>query len=87
MYALIFDEYDLSKPRKKVLSVHRSRKTAEKALTKRQKQLGKRVWECDTRIVWVKMPVNAGDFIEAANFETWRPGEKIPVGERYPDSD
>jgi hypothetical protein len=33
------------------------------------------------------MPVNAGDFIEAANFETWRPGEKIPVGERYPDSD
>lgn len=87
MYALIYDEYDLSKPRKKVISVHRSRETAEKALAKRMKKLGKRVWECDTRIVWVKNHVATGDFIKAADFETWRPGEKIPVGERYPDSD
>jgi hypothetical protein len=87
MYALIYDEYDLSKPRKKVLSIHRSRETAEKALRKRMKQLGKRVWECDTRIVWVKTPVAAGDFVEAPDFDTWRSGERIPVGERYPDSD
>jgi len=87
MYALIFDQYDLSKPRKKVISVHRSRETAEKALAKRQKQLGKRVWECDTRIVWVERKVAAGDFIKVAEFDTWRPGERIPVGERYPDSD
>ena len=87
MYALIFDRYDLSKPRKKVISVHRSRANAEKALSKRQKQLGKRVWECDTRIVWVKSKVSAGDFVETADFDTWRPGERIPVGERYPDSD
>ncbi len=87
MYALIFDQYDLSKPRKKVISVHRSRENAEKALSKRQKKLGKRVWECDTRIVWVKSKVAAGDFVEATDFDTWRPGERIPVGERYPDSD
>jgi len=87
MYALIFDEYDLSKPRKKVLSVHRKRETAEKALAKRQKKLGKRVWECDTRIVWVKTKTTAGELIGASDFQTWRPGEEIPFGERYPDSD
>ena len=87
MYALIYDEHDLSKPRKKVISVHRSRETAEKALAKRQKKLGKRVWECDTRIVWVKTKIAAGDFVATKDFETWRPGEKIPVGERYMDSD
>lgn len=87
MYALIFDQYDLSKPRKKVISVHRSRGTAEKALARRQKQLGKRVWECDTRIVWVHHKVAAGDLVATTDFETWRPGERIPVGERYPDAD
>ena len=87
MYALIYDEYDLSKPRKKVISVHRSRENAEKALAKRMKKLGKRVWECDTRIVWVKTHVATGNIIEAGDFETWRPDEEIPVGERYPDSD
>ena len=51
MYALIYDEYDLAKPRKRVISVHRKRETAEQALAKRQRKLGKRVWECDTRIV------------------------------------
>jgi hypothetical protein len=87
MYALIYDEHDLAKPRKKVISVHRSRATAEQALAQRMKKLGKRVWECDTRIVWVKTRVATGDFIEAMDFETWRPGEKIPAGELYPDSD
>jgi hypothetical protein len=37
--------------------------------------------------VWVKTKVAAGDFIVAKDFETWRPGEKLPVGERYMDSD
>jgi len=87
MFALIYDEYDLSKPRKRVVSVHRSRETAEKALETRMKKLGVRVWECNTRIVWVKTNTKTGDFIKAADFETWRPGEKIPHGERYPDSD
>ena len=87
MYALIYDEYDLAKPRKRVISVHRKRETAEQALAKRQRKLGKRVWECDTRIVWAKVKVAAGDFIVTTDFDTWRPGEKIPVGERYPDSD
>jgi hypothetical protein len=87
MFALIYDEYDLSKPRKKVISVHRRRDTAEKALDQRMKKLGKRVWECNTRIVWANVNVAAGDFIKAVDFETWRPGEKIPYGERYPDSD
>lgn len=87
MFALIYDEYDLSQPRKKVISVHRRRETAERALEKRMKKLGKRVWECDTRIVWVIKKVRAGDFIKSTDFETWRPGEKIPHGERYPDSD
>ena len=87
MFALIYDEYDLSKPRKKVVSVHRSRETAEKALETRMKKLGVRVWECNTRIVWVKAHAKIGDFIKAADFETWRPGEEIPHGERYSDSD
>jgi hypothetical protein len=87
MFALIYDEYDLSKPRKKVVSVHRSRETAEKALETRMKKLGVRVWECNTRIVWVTTNAKKGDFIKTVDFVTWRPGEKIPHGERYSDSD
>lgn len=87
MYALILDDGNLSQPRKEVVSVHRSRETAEKALAKRMKTLGKRVWECDTRIVWVKTKTRAGEFLQTADFETWRPGEEIPLGERFPDSD
>jgi hypothetical protein len=71
MYALIYDEHDLVKPKKKVISVHKSRDTAETALEKRKKKLGKKVWECNTRIVWT----------------TWRPGEPIPAGEMYSDTD
>jgi hypothetical protein len=87
MYALIYDEYDLNEPFKKVLSVHRSRETAEKALDARMKKLGKRVWDCNTRIVWIKTRAAAGDLVVGADFDTWRPGEAIPHGERYPDSD
>ena len=87
MYALIYDEYDLQKPKKKVISVHRKRQTAEKALEKRQRDLVRSVEECNTRIVWVKVTVRKGNYLTAADFETWRPGEKIPVGELYSDTD
>ena len=59
MYALIYDEFDLSKREKKVISVHKSRDTAEKTLEKRQRELGKKVWECNTRIVWVHTQVHS----------------------------
>lgn len=87
MYALIYDENNPAQPMKEVLSVHRSRETAEKALAKRMKQLGKRVWECNTRIVWMDRPMHPKDLVSPKDFSTWRPGEKIPVGERYMDSD
>ena len=87
MYALIYDEYDLQKPKKKVISVHRKRQTAEKALEKRQRDLGRTVEKCNTRIVWVKGTVRKGNYLSAADFETWRPGEKIPFGELYSDTD
>jgi hypothetical protein len=87
MYALIYDEFDPSRREKKVISVHKSRETAEKALAKRQRKLGKKVWECNTRIVWVHQSVHAGDSITPSAFETWAPGEEIPAGDRVPDGD
>ena len=74
MYALIYDEYDLSKPRKKIISVHRSRETAEKALAQRMKKLGKRVWECNTRIVWAKTRIAVGDVIATGRMDMTRLG-------------
>jgi hypothetical protein len=87
MYALIYDEFDLSKREKKVISTHKTRKTAEKFLDKRQRKLGKRVWECNTRIVWVYDRVRVGDTIKPSEFDTWAPGEEIPAGDRIPDGD
>jgi hypothetical protein len=87
MYALIYDEFDLAVREKKVISVHRTRKNAEKALNVRQKQLGRRVWDCHTRIVWVRNPVRKGDTITPRSFDTWAPGEKIPIGDTVPDGD
>jgi len=87
MFALIYDEHDFSKNQKPVISVHHSRETAEKALEKRMKKLKKRVWECDTRIVWVNGKVRPGDYLTSAQFSTWRPGEKVPAGEMYSDTD
>lgn len=87
MYTIIYDENDPNKPMKQVLSTHKSRATAETALDKRMKTLSKRVWECDARIVWTDKKVRVGDLISSKDFSTWRPGEKIPVGERYSDSD
>ena len=87
MYALIYDEHDPNKPLKKVISVHRTRAGAEKALEQRQKELKRKVWECEARVVWVKGRVKAGDYISPDSFLTWRPGEKIPEGELYADGD
>ena len=87
MYALIYDERDPAQPMKKVISVHKSRQTAENALEKRKKDLGRRVWECNTRIVWVDGRVKADEFLSPTSFNTWRPGEKIPWGNLYSDTD
>jgi len=87
IYALIYDEFDFNKPKKKVISAHKARKTAEKALAKRQRKLGKKVWGCYTRIVWVDGRIRAGDYITPDLFSTWAPGEEIPEGDRIPDGD
>lgn len=87
MYALIYDEFDPAIREKRVVSVHKTRKTAEKALKERQIRLGRRVWECHTRIVWVKNLVRKGDTITPSFFNTWAPGEKIPTSEQVPDGD
>ena len=87
IYALIYDEFEPAKREKRVVSVHKTRVTAEKALTKRQHKLGKRVWDCNTRIVWVYDWVHEGDAITPNSFDTWAPGEKIPEGDRVPDVD
>jgi len=82
MFALIYDEFDPSKREKRVVSVHKTRATAEKALEKRQRKLGRRVWECNTRIVWVHGRVRAADIITPSSFDAWAPGEEIPAGDR-----
>lgn len=87
VYALIYDEYQQNNPWKRVVSIHSSRKEAENALEKRQKELRRRVWECFTRIVWVEKKVRTGDFVGPGDFDTWRAGEYIPEGELYSDSD
>jgi hypothetical protein len=87
VYALIYDEYDPAKRKKEVISIHRTRETAEKALQKRMRKLEKRVWECHTRIVWLYKPHRAGEYITPDAFETWAPGEEIPYGDKYSDGD
>lgn len=87
MYALIYDERQLDQPQKKVITVHRTRRAAETALERRQKALGRRVWDCHTRIVWARRTVKAGELVGPADFDTWRPGEAIPEGEPYDGSD
>ena len=39
MYALIYDEFDPAKREKRVISVHKTRETAEKAMKKRQRSV------------------------------------------------
>jgi hypothetical protein len=87
MYALIYDEGEPKNPLKPVLSVHRTRANAQKALDRRMRRLGRRVWECDARIVWTAKKVRTDDMISPLDFSTWRPGEAIPFGDLYSDSD
>jgi len=87
MYALIYDEHQLERPQKKVISVHESRETAETALEKRKEELGRKVWECHTRIVWIEREIGAGDVVGPGEYDAWRPGEEIPEGETHGDSD
>jgi len=83
----VYDEFDPAMRDKRVISIHKTRETAEKALNTRQHRLGKRVWDCHTRIVWVYNPVHKGDIVTPDVFDTWAPGEKIPWGDRVPDGD
>lgn len=87
MYALIYDEHNLDKPMKKVISVHDSRKEAEQALESRKKKLGRKVWECNTRVVWIEGEIYAGNSVKPGQYSTWRKGETIPEGELYSDTD
>ena len=87
MHALIYDEHQLDKPQKKVISVHNSREDANNALEIRKKELGRKVYECNTRIVWIEKQVKSGDMVGPGEYVTWRPGEDIPEGEVYADSD
>ena len=87
MFALIYDEHRLDRPLKKVISVHKSRWAAEIALENRKQRLGRRVWECHTRIVWTKRPVTVGDAVGPGEYDLWRPGETVPEGEMHSDCD
>ena len=87
MYALIYDEFEPTKPEKTVISLHPDRPGAEQALRDRQNRLGRRVWQCKTRIVWLYHKANEGDTVTPDLFSTWAPDEKIPESEKVPDGD
>lgn len=87
MYALIYDELDLSKREKEVISVHPDRKSAESALMQRRHELGKKILECHTRIVWLQKKAIPGETVTPDLFDTWAPDEKIPESEKVPDGD
>ena len=87
MFALIYDTHELDKPKKRVISVHKTRENAEKALEQRKHRLGKTVTECETRIVWMNRKVKRDDYVIEKDFMTWKPGEKIPYGETHSDTD
>ena len=75
MYALIYDEHDLTETKKYILSLHETREMAETALEDRKKKLGRKVQECNTRIVWIEENINAGEYVTSGQFANWRPGE------------
>jgi hypothetical protein len=87
MYALIYDDFDPKKREKKVISLHPTREDAARALQERQARLGRRVWECHTRIVWLHRDVHPWDFVTPDIFETWAPDEQIPESDKVPDGD
>jgi len=87
MFALIYDEHDLAKPKKSVLSLHDTRETAEIALENRKKELGRKTQDCNSRIVWTEANIKEGDDISPDQYVGWRPGEVVPYGEMYSDED
>ncbi len=87
MFALIYDTHELDKPFKRVLSVHKTRETAEQALGKQMARVEKTVEDCDARIVWLKEKVKPGYGVTEKAFSTWRIGETMPYGELHPDCD
>ena len=87
MYALICDEFEPVKRKKRVISVHKTRMTAEKAQMKLPHKLVQGDRECYKRIVWVYRPIHKGEYITPDTFDTWAPGEKIPEGDRVPECD
>jgi hypothetical protein len=86
MFILIFDEFDPKKREKKIVSVHKTRKAAEKVQTKRRKKLGLGLLEDHTRIVWVEDRVRTGDTITPDRFDTLSPDEEILVKDYDLDS-
>ena len=87
MYALIYDDHNLGQSEKKVISIHETREETDKALLQRQTDLGRTVYECNTRVVWTDKIVAADDVLDTKDFVTWRSGEDIPAGELNSDSD
>ena len=87
MYALIYDEFDPAQREKEVISLHLDRASAEKALESRRNELGKKILDCHTRIVWLVKKVKHGETVTPDLFDTWAPGEEIPESEKVPDGD
>jgi len=56
-------------------------------LPKRQNDLGKSVYECNTRVDWTDKVVAANDVLDTSEFVTWRSDEDIPEGEINSDED
>ena len=69
--------FALTEREKPIVSVHKTRKTAEKAQAKRRKKLGLGFLEDHTRIVWVEDWVHTGDTITPDRFDTLSPDEEI----------
>lgn len=70
-----------------MISIHDNREDADNALEIRKNELGRKVYECNTRIVWIEKEIKPGDTVGPGEYETWRPGEDIPEGEIHADSD
>lgn len=87
MFALIYDELIPGEREKKILSIHPDRKSAESALVYRRDELGKKILECHTRIVWLRTRANPGETITPNLFDTWAPDEDIPESEKVPECD
>lgn len=87
MYALICDEFEPTRRKKRIISVHKTRMAAEKAQMKLPHKLHQEGSECYTRIVWAYHPIHKGKTITSDEFDTWAPGEEIPEGDRIPECD